>query len=272
MTPKFFEECVFFSTARITSGQPSGGSSIGTGFLCRADLGGDAGHVILLVSNKHVFQNPLGSLQFSFAKRDADGGAAIGESHSWSLPSFHSNYFAHPNPAVDLACINVSTYVHGGLGLFVQTIPIDMLSDFAEDSLLPGNEVWFVGYPDNRFDTKHNLPLLRRGYCASMPRIDFNGHPQFVIDAQVYPGSSGSPVFMLFGNQFKLVGVIAQTMVKHGQLTSIPAGHTVVGVQQVIGLGLVIKATALKVLLGLVTERIRTLRLAQNITHLLPGI
>mgnify|MGYP003291781313 CR=1 FL=1 len=57
-----------------------------------------------------------------------------------------------------------------------------------------GNKIVVEG--SYRYDKKNNLPLVRTGTIASHPRKDFNGLPQFVIDAQVFPGSSGSPVFI----------------------------------------------------------------------------
>ncbi len=74
-----------------------------------------------------------------------------------------------------------------------------MISDFSEENLVPGVDVWFVGYPANRFDVVNNLPLLRKGYISSIPRVNFNSQEQFIIDAQVYQGSSGSPVFAPIG-------------------------------------------------------------------------
>lgn len=131
-----------------------------------------------------------------------------------------------------------------------------MFSDFSEDDLLPGADVWFIGYPENRFDTSHNLPILRRGHMASIPKVDFNDKKQFVIDAQVFPGSSGSPVFTVLGEKFKLLGVVTETMVRNEQLQSVPIG-VALGVQQILGLGIVIKATVVKELIDHVTKEIK---------------
>lgn len=54
----------------------------------------------------------------------------------------------------------------------------------------------FVGYPDGLFDTTNLLPVMRRGITASHPNIDYEGTPAFLIDASVFRGSSGSPVFL----------------------------------------------------------------------------
>lgn len=107
-------------------------------------------------------------------------------------------------------------------------------------NLLPGSEVSFIGYPDNRFDAAHNLPLLRKGHVATLPTVDFNGLKQIVIDAQVFPGSSGSPVFVVSDGRYKLLGVVTETMIKNEELKAIQADFKY-GVQQTIGLGIVLK-------------------------------
>ncbi len=53
-----------------------------------------------------------------------------------------------------------------------------------------------IGYPMGLHDKKHNLPLIQRATLASVPSVPFNGEPKFLIDAQLQPGTSGSPVLM----------------------------------------------------------------------------
>lgn len=117
-------------------------------------------------------------------------------------------------------------------------------------SVLPGSEVLFVGYPDNRFDSVHNLPILRKGTLATLPTINFNGLKQIIIDAQVFPGSSGSPVFVVENGKYKLLGVITATMIKHELLKTIQVSSSY-AVQQTIGLGIVLKTELVKELLDI---------------------
>lgn len=53
-----------------------------------------------------------------------------------------------------------------------------------------------IGYPNGIWDSKHNLPLIRKGITSTHPKYEFNGKPEFLIDAACFPGSSGSPVFL----------------------------------------------------------------------------
>jgi hypothetical protein len=52
-----------------------------------------------------------------------------------------------------------------------------------------------VGYPNGLWDETNNLPIARAGITATHPAIDYNGKPEFMIDAACFAGSSGSPVF-----------------------------------------------------------------------------
>lgn len=57
--------------------------------------------------------------------------------------------------------------------------------------------ITFIGYPNGIWDSTNLLPVARRGTTASPIEVDFEGSPRFLIDASVFGGSSGSPVFIL---------------------------------------------------------------------------
>lgn len=226
------------------------GSSIGTGFLLHAPFNESSNKSrTFLISNKHVFANPLGKLQFNFNREKKENEADLGNIISFEQKGFSHLYTEHPDPSIDLACVNVSSITMKENQVFYRNLNIEMVVDFSKDKLLPGAEVWFVGYPENRFDTVNNLPLLRKGHISSLPKVDFNSKPQIVIDAQVFPGSSGSPVFTEINGSFKLLGIVTETMIKHGKLQVLPALHNGMGIQQTLGLGLVLKATLLQELI-----------------------
>lgn len=54
-----------------------------------------------------------------------------------------------------------------------------------------------VGYPNGLWDMKHNQPIFRSGSLASHYKFDWNGKPEFIIDAACIPGSSGSPILLV---------------------------------------------------------------------------
>lgn len=264
MQLKHFQEQIFFATVRITLPSNSGkGASIGTGFLYQVPVSKER-HCILLISNRHVYGDPSKPIQLVFHRRDDNDASRpkLGQTVTLADSKFDSVFTGHPDATVDLACINISKIGNNVPPIFYKILTDQVMPDFGHERILPGNDVWFVGYPANRFDTTNNLPVLRRGYIASIPKVDFEGRSEFLIDAQVFPGSSGSPVFTSIGNRFKLVGVVSQTMIKNEQLQAIPTASTL-GVQQILGLGIVLKSSLLSPLLDAATREIRA-RLATN--------
>ena len=57
-------------------------------------------------------------------------------------------------------------------------------------------DVIFVGYPEGLTDVSTALPVFRKGMTATPYWLNLHGRPQFLLDASVFPGSSGSPVFI----------------------------------------------------------------------------
>ena len=233
--------------------------SIGTGFLLSRPVDENA-IKIYLVSNKHVLVGAESiALTFTHMK---NGEPEHGNNLRFPIDNVGANVVGHPNPNVDIAVLECTgLFVMLQDQLFVKAVSYDMLSDFTEPELNVAENVLFVGYPDNRYDAKNNLPLIRQGLIASHPKYDYNGDPVFIMDAQVFPGSSGSPVYidMTFENIkngqlvigqkiIKLLGIVAQTMIRNNKLAAIPTGVQI-ATQEVIGLGIVFKSTAIKELI-----------------------
>jgi len=240
-----FEHYIAYITAKIDVELPDGAKSIGTGFFYCAPNDSTQRKITLLISNKHVLIDGKGKLVVSLnrkkdnTKKAFDTSPKFGDILTFELLNFDETYFAHPNHDVDLACVNVSgiTYTDA----FFHYLFDEFLTPANYNKIGLGSDVIFVGYPENRYDVVNNLPLIRKGSIASMQDVDFNGKGQIVIDAQIFPGSSGSPVFVDWDGQYSLLGVVSQTMIRHSQLQTLPANVPQVGVEQILGLGIVIK-------------------------------
>jgi hypothetical protein len=63
-------------------------------------------------------------------------------------------------------------------------------------------DVTMVGYPIGLWDKFNNLPIFRRGTTAFHPGIDFENEAKGLVDMACFPGSSGSPIFILNENIF----------------------------------------------------------------------
>ena len=263
MTRQFFEHRIPYLTTRIEL-ESYNETYIGTGFFYEApiSLGDGVDRAkLFLISNRHVFLDsegrfdPKGKVTISLNRKKEDGvpdyGNIIEDIIDFNGINYKTLYFSHPNPDVDLACIDVSRFTH--TDAYVTSIDDNILKPINYDKVAVGSEVIFVGYPDGRYDTVNNLPLIRKGWIASMPNVDFNGRGQVVIDAQIFQGSSGSPVFVDWDGKYSLLGVVSQTMVCDSELQTLPTNipwsevveesqaEEILGVEEALGLGIVIK-------------------------------
>ena len=64
----------------------------------------------------------------------------------------------------------------------------------ADELLALGTPVVVAGYGHSFYDKATSLPVTRSGAIASAFGAPFRGDPVFLIDADLFPGSSGSPV------------------------------------------------------------------------------
>ena len=131
----------------------------------------------------------------------------------------------------------------------------------------------FVGYPAGLWDVKHLIPIIRQGITATPPQLDFSGLKAFLVSAPVFPGSSGSPVFLydksgtyidkvtgniVIGSRFYFLGVISSvfTMPDYGKIILPTELQPYVQYKQFVDLGIVYKAeTIIETIEALLKEK-----------------
>lgn len=246
MKPEYtkFEEQIFFSTLRI---ERPATNSMGTGFLVQVESCVPGRHYIFLVSNRHVLDDPTKETLLSIHLKSVDGNPLLGEVFNVKISQFLKGYYCPDSSDIDLALLNVSEIVDlakakTGKDANFRGVTLDLFSDYTEVDLIPNQRITFIGYPNNFYDKKNYLPILRSGIIASIPKVDFEGKPLVIVDAQVFQGSSGSPVFAVLGNSWKFIGVICQTMLKNQKIEIIDTAKAAI-TQEVIGIGVMIKST-----------------------------
>ena len=185
------------------------------------------------------FNNPKGRLVVRLNSAKEDGTPNLGNLRKFNQVGFEGVYFPHPDPKVDLACINASAITH--TDIYSRSLSDVFLKPIDYNKVILGSEIIFIGYPRGFYDVVNNLPLLRKGVIASVPNVDFNGKGQVVIDAHIFPGSSGSPVFVNWDGSYSLLGVISGGVRRYAELEEIPTNMPPVGVEQMVGLGIVVK-------------------------------
>jgi hypothetical protein len=249
--------------------------SSGTGFFYRVALG-NGQEVPIIVTNKHVIANKaFMKFRVSTIPKDADPDTAVDvrsvNTIEIQIALHDSLVIPHSDAAVDLCAVRCATEIHplllGARRLHVAFLSRDLHLTENEASLLRHVEtVAMTGYPIGLYDNVNDAPIVRIGSTATHALLPFQGRPEFVIDMQCLPGSSGSPVFLfqdgLFrssksasspGTQIALLGVLhaGPTWNVDGTLQPrpLPTSINLVPVTQVpTGLGFVIRAAEIDVL------------------------
>ncbi len=198
MTGLTDSESLSYNTVRVEAELDDGQVSIGTGFLYAFQISNNSEYPAI-VTNRHVLEKVKNIyLEFHPAGKDnkADPkGRIIG------ICITDLVWYGHPNPEIDLAFVPLPGVLNQ---LYKEETKPYMLYLTRENfpkpsewaSLTALEPIVTVGYPYGIWDSVNNLPILRRGVTATHPKINYRGHSQFLIDSAVYPGSSGSPVFL----------------------------------------------------------------------------
>ena len=105
----------------------------------------------------------------------------------------------HPTYSVDVATINVNDilmkkgiewgYIIDGLSLQSVHLPS---KDVPKIGI--GDDVLVVGYPLGHYDSVNKIPIVKSGIIATRWGSNYEGEPAFLIDAKLFPGSSGSVI------------------------------------------------------------------------------
>jgi len=283
MNTNTFLKQLLFSTVRIIADtEDPAKQSVGTGFLVVKKID-ESQEQIFLVTNKHVIAKAdntgkvIGKFTkgtFSFIKNEGVS-PKLGDSVVINVENLTDIFFQHTDELVDLAIYNISDLYNQitqqlKQEIFIRSIPIEMIPTESE-SFDAIEDVFFVGYPNGIFDQKNHLPIMRRGITASPYEVDFNGGKKFLIDAQVFPGSSGSPVFIkeqslkngtlqLGSEKYFFVGIISKVFHRDetGELAEsvAPTSPTAnsFSVKQMIGIGICEKSNQILELIEMLNQ------------------
>jgi hypothetical protein len=103
---------------------------------------------------------------------------------------------------VDIIAIDLEKYVRESDVIHcINQEDIPQAGSIGEDEIIT-----MVGYPLGIYDTLHNTPIKRKCTVASYYGRGFEGDPFFVVDANIHPGISGSPVVEPYDYHFEFEG------------------------------------------------------------------
>jgi len=157
-----------------------------------------------LVTNRHVVLSRVNNNEiipdsFSFHLRKMDGSNIKWEPITLDRGGLVKRAKFHPNTKIDVCIIDV-------LDLLTEKIKSGGTYarwDAVSRENFPGNnnievevsdEAVVIGYPRGFYDQTNLFPIVKSGVIASRWGAYFNGQPYFLIDAKLFPGSSGSIV------------------------------------------------------------------------------
>ena len=267
-------ERITYSTVLIRCDYADGTSGRGTGFiinLCQNKE--DSTCVPVLITNSHVVENSIKTV-FEFCKADENGNPL--DTIPQTLVYSENAWIHHPDKDVDLRCLYLAEALNKlretKTNIFYIPLKTDIIPNkqkLAELSAI--EDVIMVGYPIGLLDRYNHKPIIRRGITSSHPRKDYQGKRETLLDIACYPGSSGSPVFILnqgayatpkgitVGSRIYLLGVLygehefsAQGYLQFANLPNIPVPITHIP----INLGVMIKSERILEFETMITEQI----------------
>lgn len=216
---------LLYTTVPILVKREGNELSTGTGFIFSI-LEENNSSIPMLITNYHVLQDvELGYFELHLAENGSPTKETIRISFDKSI--INNNKLGD----LDLIAIPLATtfnnLTNNNVSLFYRTIDQNMLpkqeqvKDFSSIE-----DICFVGYPSGLYDEINKLPVVRQGITATPIWNNFKGHPVFLIDGGVFPGSSGSPVFIYnrgsystkngiaIGTRLYFIGVISETLLR----------------------------------------------------------
>ena len=191
-----------FLDAVICIGVKDKGSfkALATGFLFGVKTGAktEEGKVLyrtFLVTNRHVFSE----LERVVLRFNLSGAG----SKTYELVLKNNNgqnqWMTHPNADIDIAAIVINLKKLSDDGIKYSIITDDntaYLDVIRKEGITQGDGVFVLGFPMGIAGKERNYAVVRGGVIARLDDEIINNDYKFLIDAAVFPGNSGGPVFL----------------------------------------------------------------------------
>lgn len=191
MKPQCLSEQLLFNTIRLEASD----GSCGTGFYFNFNAGGKI--IPTIITNKHVVNfNPSEEITFFVHLNNGNEGTdenfKVTYAANWQFHPIHDLCFCYAAPL--LRAVKQET---GKDVFFIANDKSIMATPEKLEELRAVESIVMVGYPIGLWDTINNLPIFRHGHTASHPTFDFNNPGIGLVDIACFPGSSGSPIYIL---------------------------------------------------------------------------
>lgn len=216
---------LMYTTTPIFGRKSDGTQVSGTGFIFSI-FEEDNKSIPVLITNYHVLENVVdGFIEMALGE---NGVPVKGKS---IRINFDRNVIKNKLGDLDLIAIPLAETLNNlqknNINVFYRTIGNDIIPTESQlNELAALEQITFIGYPSGLYDDYNKTSIIRQGITATPIWNNFKGEPIFLIDAGVFPGSSGSPVFIYnqgsyatkdgitIGNRILFVGIISETILR----------------------------------------------------------
>lgn len=258
-------------TVRIETTRQDKKHRYGTGFLydfCEKKIEKDGSWSIVgIVTNRHVIEDgEYGS--FHLNRRGENNECKFGDMVEMDFKK--EDWIHHPDSSIDLSVLPLHPLLKENKfdkkELFINHMYASLLPKESQwNKFSPMEDIITIGHPNGFWDEQNNIPIVRKGITATHPKLNYKGKEQFLIDIPIYPGISGSPVFIMnygyewfdtggysVGNRCYFIGILygrVKYLKDRSGLTMemIPTDDSFTDFQSLISnLGFAIKSTKLK--------------------------
>jgi hypothetical protein len=252
-------EELFFTVLRIETKVQQEKQKVATGFILSYEV--ERKLYLFLVTCKHLIEGAKEGI-ITFIKSDGQK-PLLGNAYQLRIENFEDLWFKHQSETVDIAILPLVPILNHisnqGVQVFFKSIPTNLIPSNENLKELDAiEEVLFIGYPAGLWDPKNFTPVIRKGITTTPVFLDFKGEKQFLIDASVFPGSSGSPVFIydkgIYWDKKSKSTIVGQRILFLGMLSAVftipDTGEIIyplqrvpnIRVNQLVDLGVVFKA------------------------------
>ena len=255
-------EQLTYSTVLISCNYADGTSGCGTGFIIDLCYYKDTSmHIPVIITNNHVIENSV-ETSFEFCLKDDEGNPL--DNQTFRVIYNGNAWIHHPDNDVDLTCLPFAQVLNEtqqrNIKVFYIPLRTDLIAKQEQINQLSAmEEVIMLGYPIGLMDQFNHKPIIRKGITATHIKKDYQGKKEFLVDMACFPGSSGSPIFILnegaymqnnslyAGSRLMLVGILYGGPQYSAQgelmLMDLPNTHQIVSKTQIpTNLGIAIKA------------------------------
>ena len=214
---------LMYTTVPVYATMPNGDISCGTGFIFSVQQTEEMS-IPLLITNYHVVHN---ANDVCIEMHVSTSGKPT---HEVVRARFGNELISNGKLRdLDLVVFPIAgaltAFQQKGIEVFYRSIDFSVIpTEDIINSLSAVESITFIGYPNSIYDINNKIPVVRQGITATPIWNDFQGNEQFLIDAGVFPGSSGSPVFIYnqgsyptkdgiaIGSRVLFVGVLTKTL------------------------------------------------------------